>query len=453
MSPPPIEELFKQLTQSGSKRYLEIARMTVGPTPGGKYRHWDKLRYVPPPDGLTSEEWWLAIKLARNHLYAQLPLMDTSGASFKYAMVDVVWGMLHKIDREAGGAIKGSEIVTSGTVKETYLLKSLFEEAITSSQLEGAATTRKIAKEMLRRRRKPRNRSEQMIFNNFNAMQFIRSLDHEEPLTPGLVLELQNTLTQGTLDDPSASGRLRAPEEEISVMGDYGQILHVPPPSEELPGRLAEMCDFANAETNETFMHPVLRAILLHFWLAYDHPFVDGNGRTARALFYWAMAKHGYWLSEYLSISRILKKAPAQYARSFLHTESDDNDTTYFIIDQLRVISNAIDDLHKYLTRKTRELRETERLMHQTESFRGLLNHRQLALINHALKNQYYRYTFESHRGSHNISYPTARTDLLGLAEYGLLDRTKTGKTFIFTAPSNLRERIETIETRSHGLT
>lgn len=60
----------------------------------------------------------------------------------------------------------------------------------------------------------------------------------------------------------------------------------------------------------------MLRAILLHFWLAYDHPFEDGNGRTARSLFYWYMRTQGYWLVEYLLISNILRKAPAQYTRA-----------------------------------------------------------------------------------------------------------------------------------------
>ena len=60
------------------------------------------------------------------------------------------------------------------------------------------------------------------------------------------------------------------------------------------------------------FIHPMIRSIILHFWLAYDHPFVDGNGRTARALFYWSMLRHGYWLFEFISISQIILKGPDQ---------------------------------------------------------------------------------------------------------------------------------------------
>ena len=68
--------------------------------------------------------------------------------------------------------------------------------------------------------------------------------------------------------------------------------------------------------------------------LAFIHPFVDGNGRTARSLVYWYMMKKGYWLTEYLSISRIIYRNKAQYEKAFLYTEADATTclTSYSII-------------------------------------------------------------------------------------------------------------------------
>ena len=131
---------------------------------------------------------------------------------------------------------------------------------------------------------------------------------------------------------PGAAGRFRRKDERISVMdATHSVVLHTPPDADSLPARLERLCAFANqAQDTEPFVHPVVRAILVHFMLGYDHPFVDGNGRTARALFYWSVARSGYWLMEYLSISRLLMKAPAQYARAYLHTETDANDATLF---------------------------------------------------------------------------------------------------------------------------
>jgi Fic family protein len=202
------------------------------------------------------------------------------------------------------------------------------------------------------------------------------------------------------------------------------------------------MCDFANGVGSNEFMPPAVRAILLHLWLAYDHPFVDGNGRTARALFYWSMARQGYWLCEYVSISRILKKARGQYARAYLYTETDEYDATYFILYQLRVLLRAIQDLHHYLARKSTELHQAEELVRRASAEHSDLNHRQLALINHALRTPTARYTIASHRRSHGVTYETARTDLMKLADDGLLERRRAGRTFVYMPRHDLRERL-----------
>ena len=222
-----------------------------------------------------------------------------------------------------------------------------------------------------------------------------------------------------------------------------GTIIHQPPSYKELETRLERLCNFANAdEGSKPFVHPVLRAILLHFMIGYDHPFVDGNGRTARALFYWSIARSGYWLMEFISISHYLRKAPSQYVRSYLYTETDDSDTTYFLIHQLEVIRKAITGLHEYLARKVSEQKTTERLLVGSGKLRNRFNHRQLALLTHALKYPGEVYKIEGHQRSHAVVYQTARSDLLDLSELGLLNKQKIGKSFVFQATSNLREAI-----------
>ncbi|OLD47773.1 MAG: filamentation induced by cAMP protein fic, partial [Gemmatimonadetes bacterium 13_1_40CM_2_60_3] len=414
MTPPTIRSVLEPLLKGkgGAERLQTLIASGVGPAPDGKYRHWDVLRHMTPPTNLTTEEWWLAIKFARQSHWHPFPLEDVKHEPFRYVLTDGVLRMLSDIDRNAGGPIAVSDQVTNPQTRDTYIIKSLIEEAITSSQLEGASTTRDVAKEMIQTGRKPRDRSETMIYNNYQAMQFIRDL-RGQPLTPKIVLELQRILTHGAIDDPDAAGRFRRSDEPVAVVDPIGTVLHTPPAAPELPGRMEAMCAFANGRDEKVFMHPVIRAIILHLWLAYDHPFVDGNGRTARALFYWSMATQGYWLCEFISISKILKKAPSSYSRAFLYTETDDNDATYFILYQLRVIAQAIEALHLYLERKSRELRDVNEMIRRSRVIRDELNHRQLALLNHALKHPFATYTIESHRRSHSVSYQTARTDLL----------------------------------------
>ena len=334
--------------------------------------------------------------------------------------------------------------VVSGEDRDRYLVSSLIEEAITSSQLEGASTTREKARDMLRSGRQPRDRSERMVLNNYHAMDLIRRLK-DERFTPERILELHSIVTDGTLDKPDAAGRFRRSDERISVMdATHTVVLHAPPEAESLPERLTRLCNFANQEPGEEpFVHPVIRAIIVHFMLGYDHPFVDGNGRTARALFYWSVARSGYWLMEYLSISRLLLKAPAQYARAYLHTETDENDATYFILHQLAIIQKAIAALHQYLDRKVREQRSAEHLLRQSAGMADQLNHRQVALLSHALRHPGHGYTVKSHERSHRVTTQTSRTDLLKLAELKLLEQRKRGRKFVFYAPLDLDERIK----------
>lgn len=429
-------------TPAGIARFAPLLAAALGPAPGGKYRHWDTFRHAPPLTAFTAEQQWLAVKLARQALHRRLPLVDSLGVPFRFTLPNVALEYLHRIDLDAAGAIRGASQVTDPATRDTYLFRSLVEEAITSSQLEGASTTRKVAKEMIQEGRAPRDRSERMIFNNFRAMELVREIKGA-PLTPEIVIRLQRELTADTLDDPSAAGRLRVAEDAIVISDETGTILHTPPPAHQLEERMRAMCAFANADGGGEFMPPAVRAILLHLWLAYDHPFVDGNGRTARALFYWSMAHQGYWLCEYVSISRILHQARSAYSRAYLYTESDENDATYFLLYQLRVLCRAIDDLHAFLARKTDQLRATEELVRRAKAVKGALNPRQLALLHHALRNPAAAYTIQSHRRSHGVTYETARTDLLGLERKKLLTKVRGGRLFRFYPAEDLRARLE----------
>lgn len=443
-SPPDTHVLFEELFEKHSEDPAFFARLMSqknGPAPDGRYRHWHKLQYLQPPAGLSRREWWLAIKMARRPLLKDLPLKDSQGRPFQYAMTDLAWEMAHRIDKSASGAIKTSELIDQPRIRDFYLLRSLREEAITSSQMEGAVTTRKVAKRMLEEGRKPRNKSEIMIHNNFLAMQHVQEIKNRN-LTPEMVFELHGIVTRDTLDEPDSSGRFRTSRDEVIVGDEQGRVLHKPPNAEELPSRLSAMCDFANRNDGVPFIHPVVQAILLHFWLAYDHPFVDGNGRTARALFYWAMARRGYWLIEFTSISRLLNRARSKYNRAFLYSETDENDATYFVLNQFQVIIRAIEELHKYLERKTREAQRTKEILRESALAGLALNHRQLALVRHAIDHPGFLYTIETHRRYHNVSYQTARNDLLELSELKLLPMSKQGRKFLFLSPDDLRHRL-----------
>ena len=451
---PPSLKTYLNASKDGTHptQFLEMAALLpsdIAKDRSGEYLHWEKLRHKPLPAGVSSHEvWWFLTKFRRTSAYRKLSLRAKSNENFVYWLTDPIQQRLHQIDQQASGRVEFPEDVTNEKTRNRYLATTLIEESITSSQLEGASTTYKVAKAMLRERRQPRDTSERMIYNNYQAMSFIREVMDQE-LSKDLLLEIHQKVTEATLEDPSSAGRFRLQNEEIGVYDNTNNVLlHKPPDAHELEERVEKICAFANStETDSGFMHPVVRSILLHFMVAYDHPFVDGNGRTARALFYWSMAKQGYWLMEFISISSILKKAPAQYARAYLYTETDDNDTTYFLDYKLRVIIRALERLQEYLVRKANEIKQVELTLGNTLISREL-NYRQLAVITHATRHPHQTYTIESHKNAHKVSYPTARADLLKLSELGLLAQRKVGKTFVFEAKDDIPDRIARLKAR-----
>lgn len=436
--PPDHWALFKRAGQDGD-RLDAVVQASRATGIDASYLHWDKLRHRRPPEGLTLEDWWLAIKWRRTSSYREVPLRDTAGEGFVYAMVDPIPAQLRELDMGLGGTIGVPDLepLTNTAERDRYLIRSLMEEAITSSQLEGAATTREQAREMIRTKRKARDGYERMILNNYRTMRHIVGL-RERDFTPELVLEIHGIVTEDTLERREDEGRFRSPDRQIDIGNETGDVFHVPPPAEDLPERMQQMCDFANGEPAEPFVHPVIRSIIVHFWLAYDHPFADGNGRTARALFYWSMLRNGYWLCEFISISEILLKAPARYGRAFLYTETDGNDLTYFVLHQLTVLERAIRQLREFVKRKQDRVRRLERELKATST----LNHRQKALIEHALRHPNQQYTMKSHGNSHGVVHQTARSDLLDLAERGYLDKRKVGRTWRFTPVADLEELL-----------
>jgi Fic family protein len=425
------EKLVSLLTSDEARKYVEKANQ--------EYLHWEKAKYLTGSASFSPEELWFLIKLSRTANIKAIPLSDPKSKSFGFWLPDPVLKELHFIDQNAGGSILMDNPQLSSEARERYLISSLMEEAIASSQIEGAATTRKVAKEMLREGRPPKNKAEKMILNNYHTIRRIKTFLHQ-PLSVDILNELHRSLTEGTLDDPAAAGRFRSGDEQVYVIDESdGRTLHVPPPAGELPERMERFLAFANDKENEPFIHPVIRAILLHFWLAYEHPYVDGNGRTARAVFYWYMLSHNYWLFEYSSISRIILKSVRQYARAFLYTESDGRDITYFIVYHLRAMHLALEELHHYLARKQSEMQKAIAMLRNVPN----LNYRQIALLQHAVKHAGAVYTIESHKNSHNVVRATARADLFDLVERGYLNKRKLTRRYSFEAVPDVVRKLD----------
>ena len=400
--PPPSRESLLRAATVPIPDLLSDAALGQDPD----YHPWEWFTHHEPPAGFTREDWWLAVRLRREQIARPTPFTLRDGTRLTYNLPDRLLRLIEDVSTRARGEVALPEPIANPSTRNRYLISSLTEEAITSSQLEGASTSRMRAKEMLREGRNPQDRSEQMILNNYGAMQEIIALK-DEPLSPELIREIHRRVTTGTLDDPADAGRIQRPgEERVRIYGtqDQDQILHVPPPAEELPGRMETLCAFANSGSKDDgpYMPPLLRAITLHFMMGHDHYFA------------------------------------AQYARSFLLTEDDDGDLTYFYLAQARIITRAIDELEAYLARKTAELQGANHLLRNLS-----LNHRQIALIERFLRDPGSSTTVMAHQTNHDVATQTARTDLQDLERRGYLESTKQGRRVVWFPIPDLAHRLD----------
>lgn len=394
-----------------------------------QYLYWSDVSHRMPTDvGIKAEEVWAYLKFGRMANRKIAPIKDKNDQPFTYWIPDCLLRYISEVDKWSGAQIITNEPFGLPS-KERYILNSLMDEAIASSQLEGASTEHKVAKEMLRSGRKPKNKHEQMVFNNWKAMQYIRE-NVKTKMSIDVLCELQSILAQDTLDHPEELGKLRKNDEIFVYYRD--EIVHVPPKADTLVERLNRLCEFANKDDENNWIHPVIKGAMIHFWIAYIHPFSDGNGRTARAVMYWYLLSRGYELFQYLSISKHFLRAPGQYVRAYLYTENDDNDLTYFLVYNLSSIRFALHELKKYLQRKQLEMANANQLLIHS---RGL-NPRQKSLIHHSIQHQDTVYTIEAHKNTNGIAYETSRKDLMTLASKGFLTMEKGSKRLLLFRPT-----------------
>jgi Fic family protein len=382
-----------------------------------EYLYWDKVKYL-TPKGVDPQLFWGAVKMKRQ---MQLQTIRFGKYTFSFMITPLMQSLLHEFDLKMGGSLSANGVI-SPRDRQIYLVNSIMEEAIASSQMEGASTTRKVAKDMLRKELRPKNRSQQMIVNNYAT---IKQLVEEkgQVLDLNMLLDIHRSITTNTLDNPEDEGRLRQTDDIYVIDAITGSVAHTPPSHTEIEELLHDLFAFASDKDKSNFIHPIIKGIILHFMLAWIHPFVDGNGRTARSLVYWYMLKKDYWMTEYLSISRVIYKNKKRYERMFLYTEADHMNMTYFIQHNLQVMKKAYEDLKTYLSVKMEERNSVL----QYCDIEGI-NERQMQILK--IINDTPSLVLSSLEVSNRfgVSDKTARTDLKVLTELGYLKRIAINK-------------------------
>ncbi|MFZ3054620.1 MAG: Fic family protein [Minisyncoccales bacterium] len=405
-----------------------------------KYLYWDYFRYKKPiPEEFSSEELWFLNKITRKAKSIQSPIRDENGNYFFWIKLNRIEKLLHEIDMSAGGEL----FLSKGSLKnkQAFISRGVMEEAIASSQLEGASTSRRLAKEFLREGKSPKNESEQMILNNYLTMKAIEDEYKDRELSMDLIEEIHGMITKDVPTSDGEVARLREPnkDDDIVVSDDIsGDVYHHAPRADFMRKELNRLISFANNNEEESiFIHPIIKAIMVHFWVGYLHPFTDGNGRLARWLFYWYLVKNKYWAFIYLPMSRVIKESYKDYLMAYVYSEQDENDMTYFVDFNIRKIEEAIREFNNYVKKKEEENLKMNKIAKNNYGF----NDRQIQLLQYFYGSPEERTTLKTHRNIYQVSKATGIKDLKYLVKKGFLSSKKKG-TYVYYYPTDSIKKL-----------
>lgn len=161
-----------------------------------------------------------------------------------------------------------------------------------------------------------RERDIQEILNYRNVLKFIDSIEQTVgsagyyQLTMETILEMHRLTVEHNVQ-PEYQGAFRS--RQVVIKNSLtGQVSYTPPPAVEVPFLIEDLVDWVNSqEGRET--HPVIKAGIVHYELARIHPFVDGNGRVARAVATLILFLEGYDIKKFFSLEEYFDSDPMNY--------------------------------------------------------------------------------------------------------------------------------------------
>ena len=369
-------------------------------------------------------EVWQQLQISRRENGVKIPLKDQEDKDLFFSLTEELKKKVVAVDDLA----RNNFFDNLDENEKIDLIRAAQEdEAFYSSVIEGAHTTKKRTKELVEKGLEPKNKDERMVLNNYKALMFILENLHRD-IDEDIIIKIYQKVTEGTLDEEELGYR-----NNQNYVRSLNEVVYEPPKYEEVPKLMKDLVKFIN-DDSEDLLHPLIKALILHFDFVYIHPFNDGNGRTARALTYMYLLKSGYHFFKFFSISSLLKEFRGNYYKAIKNVEDYDSDVTYFVEFYLDMMEKSIkkvssDFRNQYLLKVIKE-----KILN-----RGLeLNSRQVKSLEKIIKVNKKNVDIAFYMSLNKVVQETARKDLQELVEMEILQVTKLGKKNVY----NLNERF-----------
>lgn len=175
-----------------------------------------------------------------------------------------------------------------------------------------------------------RDRDIQEVINYRKVVEFIGELSSRENLIiDEELIKRIHELTVNRILPPEKCGKFR--ETQVVVKNSQtGEVTFRPPPSTAIPAQMEELLQFINDQENQD-IHPVMKAGVVHYELVRIHPFVDGNGRVARALSTLILFLEGYDIRKFFSLEEYFDSDALDYYEALKSVTNNNGDLTVWL--------------------------------------------------------------------------------------------------------------------------
>ena len=276
--------------------------------------HLKKMRYKYGQDNLRE-----FLALHKQHFYQELPLHDFDGNPMVY------------LDNAVQIPLSAARVLlTPQQSARLYGTRAMEEEILSTFRIEQIDTSRESVRRILSGQA-PGDDEEHRIYGMKQGLEFIADRSH------AITEENLFRLYQMTIGD-------FLPEEDRLLPGHWyrndgvtvidSKTDHTDLPWQKLPAYMKELTAFA---AEKAARNDLIKAAILHFALAYLHPYFDGNGRMARLLHLWYLVQQGYSSALFVPMSRFVEESCARYYKAYIRVEQNQQisgvlDVTPFLV-------------------------------------------------------------------------------------------------------------------------
>ena len=347
------------------------------------------------------------VGLLQNGFYKPLKLRDFAGNGLVF---------LESAARVHTAAAK--VLLTPQQSTQTYGLKAMEEEIASTLTIENIDYTRDSVRRILSGHA-PKDESENRILGMKIGFDFISNPCNE--ISVSNIYTLYQTAIGAYVeeDDRLQPGQLYR-NDDVFVMGS--KVEHTGLPWKKLPEYMAELAAFINEDSE---IDDLTKAAIIHFYIAYLHPYFDGNGRMARLMHLWFLVRKGYPSALFIPLSEYVGKSKAKYYDAF--TLAEDNARISGVMDVAPFVVYFTEEVYRKLGQSLPDAHTVE--AYQAVLERGGVTERERDLWAFVLtaygSGEFSTKMLEKDFG--NAAYATIRTFVMKFAELGLLSSAKYG--------------------------